>query len=65
MRQPLKDQNQIEERLEIVETFVENSEIRRQLYEDHLRRIPDFQMLTKKLTRNKANLQDCYKLFQV
>lgn len=65
VRQPLRDINVIQERLDIVETLIEHSEIRRQLHEDHMRRIPDFQIITKKLIRNKGNLQDCYKLFQV
>lgn len=42
-----------------------NSQLRLQLHEDHLRRIPDLQALARRLTRKKANLHDCYKIYQV
>ncbi|XP_047525278.1 DNA mismatch repair protein Msh2 [Pieris napi] len=64
LRQPLRDINLINERLDIVELLVENSQLRLQLHEDHLRRIPDLQALARKLTRKKANLHDCYRIYQ-
>lgn len=64
LRQPLRDINLINERLDIVELLVNNSQLRLQLHDDHLRRIPDLQALTRRLTRKKANLHDCYKIYQ-
>ena len=61
VRQPLKDLSLIKERHDIVEALVNDNELRSNLSEDHLRRIPDLQMLAKKLARKKATLQDLYK----
>jgi hypothetical protein len=65
LRQPLRDINLINERLDVVELLVNSSQLRLQLHEDHLRRIPDLQALSRRLTRKKANLHDCYKIYQV
>lgn len=46
-----------DERLDIVEALVEDSIFRHALHEDHLRRLPDFQRLSKKFLRKKATLQ--------
>ncbi|XP_039754899.1 DNA mismatch repair protein Msh2 [Pararge aegeria] len=64
LRQPLRDINLINERLEIVELLVNSSQLRLQLHDDHLRRIPDLQALARRLTRKKANLHDCYRIYQ-
>lgn len=61
IRQPLRDLNEINERLDIVETLVTNTDIRQQLYDQHLRTIPDLQALMRKIQRKRANLQDCYR----
>ncbi|XP_043280096.1 DNA mismatch repair protein Msh2 isoform X2 [Venturia canescens] len=63
VRQPLKDLSLIKERHDIVEQLVNDSNLRSCLSDDHLQRIPDLQQLAKKLSRKKAGLQDCYKIY--
>lgn len=64
IKQPLKDINLINERLDIVESLVCNSEIRQILTASYLTQIPDLLMLAKKLGSQKASLHDCYRVYQ-
>ncbi|XP_045535961.1 DNA mismatch repair protein Msh2 [Papilio machaon] len=63
LRQPLRDINLINERLDIVQVLMERSQVRLQLHE-LLRRAPDLQALARRLTRKKASLHDCYRIYQ-
>lgn len=61
LRQPLVDKEKLEERLDLVEMFVYDPIRRASIYDDHLRRVPDYQMLARKFVKKKATLHDCYK----
>ena len=47
----------IDERLNLVEIFVDDCMLRQKIHEEHLTALPDFLKLAKKLSLNKANLQ--------
>lgn len=46
-----------EERLHIVEAFVNDVDICNRMHNELLRRIPDLQAIVKKILRNKGSLQ--------
>ncbi|KAF5298623.1 hypothetical protein FQR65_LT09719 [Abscondita terminalis] len=64
LKQPLRDENLINERLEVVDAFVKDSEMRHTLHSNCLMRTPDLLMWTKKLSNRRASLQDCYRVYQ-
>jgi DNA mismatch repair protein MSH2 len=65
LKQPLNSLEMIQERLDVVEAFVKDQEVRSTLYKEQLSSIPDVLMLNNKLARKRANLQDVFKIYQV
>ncbi|XP_031627538.1 DNA mismatch repair protein spellchecker 1 [Contarinia nasturtii] len=65
VKQPLQSKELIKDRHDIVECFIDASTARADLYEDYMKRMPDVLMLSKKLLRKRATLQDIYRLYQV
>uniref|UniRef100_A0A0R3QY37 DNA_MISMATCH_REPAIR_2 domain-containing protein n=1 Tax=Brugia timori TaxID=42155 RepID=A0A0R3QY37_9BILA len=63
IRRPLHDIRKINERLDVVEAFVNNFSCRTILHDDILRRIPDITIITRKLVQKKAGLQVLTKFF--
>lgn len=47
----------VDERMDVVEAFVNDSSIRAFITQDFLGRVPDFERLVRKFIRKKANLE--------
>ena len=63
LKQPLTSKLRINERLDIVEFFVENINTRKTLHDCALRRLPDFESIAIRIRDKRAGLQDLYKIY--
>ena len=64
LKQPLIDVSEINTRLDLVQAFVEDTELRQDLRQ-HLKRISDVEQLMRNIEKTRAGLQHIVKLYQV
>ena len=65
LRNPLTDKQTIDSRLNIVEHFVNNSELRTACHDDYLRKIPDLLRLSCKISKEKCTILDLVKIYNL
>lgn len=65
IKQPLRSKEILNDRHDVVQCLTESPSVMTSIHNDYLKRIPDILMLTKKLMRKKASLQDIFRTYQV
>ncbi|KAJ2527784.1 MSH2 protein, partial [Coemansia sp. RSA 1933] len=64
LKQPLLAVQDIEDRLDLVDLFFNDTELRTVLRSTHLRSMPDFKRLATRFQRRTASLQDVVRAYQ-
>ena len=64
IRQPLTDQKLIEQRLDLVEYFINNSLISSNIHDNNIAHITDITRVYKKFTNNRCKIKDIYNVYQ-
>ena len=64
LKQPLMNLDEIEKRQQLVEAFVEDTELRQIMQEEHLRAIPDLYRLAKRFQKKQATLENTVTVYQ-
>jgi len=64
VKQPLVDENKINERLDMVDVFYNFTNIRQEIADGPLRHIPDLSRLSKKYYGKRSTLQDCFRVYK-
>jgi DNA mismatch repair protein MSH2 len=65
LKQPLMNLEEINKRQQLVEAFVEDTELRQIMQEQHLRSIPDLYRLAKRFQKKQATLEHVVTVYQV
>lgn len=65
LKQPLMNLEEINKRQQLVEAFVEDTELRQIMQEEHLRSIPDLYRLAKRFQKKQATLENTVTVYQV
>ncbi|KAL5514499.1 hypothetical protein ACEPAG_2588 [Sanghuangporus baumii] len=64
LKQPLVNLHEIQKRLDLVQTFIHDSNTRRTLQDDFLRMMPDMHRISKRFQRSVATLEDVVRVYQ-
>lgn len=65
IKQPLTDLDEITARHLLVGFLMDDSQLRKELQEEVLNRVPDIRRLTRKLAKGKASLEDAVRIYQL
>lgn len=65
LKQPLMNLTEIEKRYNILQSFMDDTEVRQTLQDDILKVMPDLHRLAKRFQKGNASLQDVVRIYQV
>ncbi|TFY67631.1 hypothetical protein EVG20_g3870 [Dentipellis fragilis] len=64
LKQPLVNKHEILKRQDLVETFVEDSNARKNLQDDYMKYMPDMHRISKRFQKSVASLEDVVRVYQ-